>query len=146
MFDDGEKEILEQVFADGSITATVDNVQIRSMCVATGTELTTESDNAVAFVSANGLGGAETNCIEADFTINSDGTADSAANVFTAGVHVVSTSVISSIGMCSGEAGSNPHAGCSGVLFAVVDTSDVTLTGSESVTITYTFDISSPGE
>ena len=65
--------------------------------------------------------------------------------IFSSGTHLVSGDQVTSIGICSGENGGSPHAGCSGVLFAVVDTSDVTLSGTESVTITYTFDISSAG-
>jgi len=144
LFDAGEEEILKQVFADG-LLATVDADQIRSMCVAEGTPLASGNENqdAAAFVAANDLG-VEDNCIEANFTIAGDGTAVSTANVFIAGTHVSPNDQITSIGMCSGT-GVSPHADCSGVLFAVVDTSDVTLAGTESVTITYTFDISSPG-
>jgi len=146
LFDRGETELLEQVFADGT-TATIDNVQIASMCIAEGTPLASgdEDQDAAAFVTANSISGVETNCIEANFTINADETADSPANVFISGTHLVSGDQVTSIGLCSGEASGSPHAGCSGVLFAVVDTSDVTLTGTESVTITYTFDISSAG-
>jgi len=142
LFDAGEAEILKQVFADGT-TATVDNVQIASMCIAEGTVLTTESNTATQFRSANTIDDAKTNCIEANFTINADETADSPANVFTGGTHTAADDVISSIGICSGENGGSPHALCSGILFAVVDTSDVTLGSGETVTITYTFDISS---
>lgn len=143
LFDAGEQEILEQVFAD-TTTATIDNVQIASMCVAEGTVLTDETSAAAAFVSNNSINVLDTNCIEANFIVNADGTADTPANTFIAGTHVADPDTINSIGICSGEAGGSPHAGCSGVLFAVVDTSDVTLSGTESVTITYTFDISSP--
>lgn len=147
LFDAGETEILEQVFANGGMVATIDNVQIRSMCVANGTPLvnTYEAATAAHFEGNSTLSGLP-NCIEADFTITTSETAVSPPNIFTAGTHVAADSQITSIGICSGTASAGTHLGCSGVLFAVVDTSDVTLAGTESVTITYTFDISSEGD
>lgn len=145
LFDAGEEEILKQVFTDGTVSPTADNVQIASMCIAEGTPLSDETQTAANFVTANSILNTETNCIEANFNIPVDGTASTPANVFTSGTHLVTGDQVTSIGICSGEAGGSPHNSCSGVLFAVVDTSDVTLTGTESVTITYTFDISSDG-
>ena len=143
LFDAGEAYILTQIFKDG-VAATADATQIGAVCVAQGTAPTAETDDAAAFATANTISAVDTNCIEANFTVNADETADSAANVFSSGTHVTSGDTVNFIGVCSAE-GSTPQAVCSGTLFAVVDTSDVTLSGTESVTITYTFDISSAG-
>jgi len=143
LFDAGETYILEQTFLDGTADD-IDADQIGAVCVAQGTAPTDETADATAFATANTISGVDTNCIEANFTINADETADSAPNVFSSGTHVTSGDTVNFIGVCSAE-GSSPQAVCSGTLFAVVDTSDVTLSGTESVTITYTFDISSAG-
>ncbi len=144
LFDAGETYILQQTFLDGTADD-ADAAQIGAVCVAQGNAPTDETDDSTAFATANTILGTVTNCIEANFTINADGTADSFANVFASPTHVESGDTVNFIGVCTAE-GSSPQAVCSGTLFAVVDTSDVTLTGTESVTITYTFDISSPGQ
>ena len=52
---------------------------------------------------------------------------------------------VTNIGICDAEVNDLDVRGCTANLFAVVDTSDVTLADNETVDVTYTFDISSAG-
>lgn len=157
--DQGEDYLLNQVFTDLGSTAVVDNVQIGAICLnGDGTSpAVAEADTASSFNTDNsgaaGYGVNVENC-QTDSTVTSASqiaTVDPGA--FTAGADTTSfewvsgaTSVVSKIGVCVASATDVDVRDCTTTLFATVDTSDVTLANSgETVTITYTFDISSSG-
>ena len=154
----GEEFLLAQVFQTGSNTA--DTASIASICgtstVVGFSESTTDGD----FDSANAIadgGTASTPCREDETAaLAVDGTADISVTL-TAGVNVDTGETITGIGICQGRTGqTGDFASCDagggggGVLFAFVDTSDVQLDATtsppEDVTVTYTFDISSPND
>ncbi len=65
---------------------------------------------------------------------------------FTGGTEVSANANIQSIAICNNAV--SDYALCnvgSGIAFAVVDTNDVTLAADDTVQITYTFDVTSPG-
>jgi len=84
-------------------------------------------------------------CIEDDVVVTTSGTAVIGALTFTGGTNVVNGDTIHGIGICQAVDGNSTYRSCSeqGVLFAIIDTSDVTLNTAETVDITYTFDITS---
>ncbi|MCH7560898.1 MAG: hypothetical protein IIC67_05955 [Thaumarchaeota archaeon] len=149
----GEEYLLDQVFQDVANVAAADTAQIGSICIMEGTVNDVEGEDAAAFDTANTINPAATaNCIEADVNVGTnDGTAIIGPLTFTDDVHLVTGDVINGIGICSANAGTSPYDDCAtgngaaGVLFAIVDTTDVTINAGESVEITYTFDISSSG-
>ena len=157
LFDDGEDFILDQSFTDLGGLATVDNVQIGAICLSADTSPTTnEPDTNVTFntdhdAQDNGSATVITNCVT-DPTVTTAsqvvtlgpltftaGAADLAANNWFAG------DTVFSIGVCAAHATDLDIRDCQGTLFAVVDTSDVTLADTETVDVTYTFDLSSDG-
>ena len=147
--DVGEEMLLDNTFQDAGDIAVADIAQIGSICIMEGTIVVDEAETATDFDGDNTFVGGTTNCIEADFTMADDGTAVIGPLTFTDDVHLVTLDVINGIGICSANAGTTPYEDCAtgngaaGVLFAVVDTADVTINTGESVQITYTFDISS---
>jgi len=148
--DVGEEMLLDNTFQDAGNIAVADIAQIGSICIMEGTIVVAETETATDFDGDNTINPAATsNCIEADFTMANDGTAVIGPLTFTDDVHLVTLDDINGIGICSANAGTTPYDDCAtgngaaGVLFAVVDTADVTINAGESVQITYTFDISS---
>ena len=147
--DVGEEMLLDNTFQDSANIAVADAAQIGTICIMEGTIVVDEAETATDFDGDNTFVGGTTNCIEADFTMADDGTAVIGPLTFTDDVHLVTLDVINGIGICSANAGTTPYEDCAtgngaaGVLFAVVDTADVTINAGESVQITYTFDISS---
>ncbi|MCH8916196.1 MAG: hypothetical protein IIA82_10215 [Thaumarchaeota archaeon] len=151
--DVGEEYLLDQVFQEVGNVAAIDTAQIGSICIAEGTITETEGATAGGFDTANTMIlTADDNCIEADVNVaGNDGKAVLGPLTFIDDIHLVTGDVINGIGICSANAvGSiTPYDNCltgntgAGVLFAVVNTTDVTINAGESVEITYTFDISS---
>ena len=147
--DVGEEYLLDQVFQEVGNVAAIDTAQIGSICIAEGTITETEGATAGGFDTANTMIlTADDNCIEADVNVaGNDGKAVLGPLTFIDDIHLVTGDVINGIGICSANAGATPYTACAtggaGVLFAVVDTTDVTINAGESVEITYTFDISS---
>jgi hypothetical protein len=149
--DQGEDFIIDQSFKEGTAGETVDADQIASICVSAeaGFVATLETKTASGFDTSDGL--ATTNCISDSSVTQSSQTAVIGPETFTGGTHVPGGTIITGIGICQGST-STPFANCAdaqgastGILFAQVDISDVTLATSETVQITYTFDISSSG-
>jgi len=68
---------------------------------------------------------------------------------FTAGTgtpnNLFSGEKIHAIGICDADSGDADVRGCTTTLFAVVNTSDVTLADAETVDLTYTFNLASAG-
>ena len=157
LFDDGEDEMLDQTFTDIGGLATVDDVQIGAICLSADTSPTTnEPDTAATFNSDhdaedNAFAILTTNCVTDPVVVSASqvvtlgpltftaGTPDSALNNWFAG------DTVFSIGVCAAHATDLDIRDCQGTLFAVVDTSDVTLADTETVDVTYTFDLSSDG-
>ena len=147
----GEEYLLDQVFQESGNLAAADTAQIGSICIAEGTISEAETTTASTFDSANTIVlTSVANCIEADVNVGgNDGTAVIGPLTFQDDVHLVTGDAVNGIGICSANAGTTPYDNCAagaasnGVLFAVIDTNDVTINAGESVQITYTFDISS---
>jgi len=144
LVDTGETFLLQASFTE--TTAPADNIQIGSICIAAGTiDDADEAENAAAFDTANTLTG--TNCQEdtaVDIT-TTQGTAIIGPLTFAEPTHLTAGETVAGIGVCQSNAGTSPFTDCagSGILFAVINTADVTINGGETVDITYTFDITS---
>jgi hypothetical protein len=140
----GEEFLLDNVFQDGN-TAIADNEQIGAICISTGTIAVAEAETAADFDGDNGL--TEANCKEDTTVTTSGGTAVIQPAAFTCGeTNCSNGDTITGIAICQNDAtDDNDYANCAteGIMFAVVDTTDTTLAASETVTITYTFDITS---
>ncbi len=143
----GETFLLEAGFQDA--IAPLDNTQIGAICVAEGViDDADEAETAADFDTANTIG-AFTNCIidaAVDVT-TTQGTAIIGPETFTGATHLAGGDTVNGIGICQSNAAGIPYQDCAtaGVLFAIIDTADVTLLASETVQITYTFDITSDG-
>ena len=141
--DTGEEFLLDQTFQDGTTSA--DNVQIGSICISDGTITVGETQTAANFDTANGI--TETNCKEDTTVTTSGGTAVIGALQFTCGgTNCADNDTITGIAICQNDAdddGDFNNCATEGIMFAVVDTTDTTLAASETVDITYTFDITS---
>ncbi|MCH7758277.1 MAG: hypothetical protein IIA19_07395 [Thaumarchaeota archaeon] len=140
----GETFLLEASFTEG--TAPADNTQIGVICIAEGViDDADEAETSAAFDTANTLTG--NNC-QADGTVDittTQGTAIIGPLTFAEPTHLAAADVVNGIGICQTNGVTSPFANCatSGVLFAVIDTADVTINAGETVDITYTFDITS---
>ena len=143
--DTGEEFLLDNVFQDGN-TATADNEQIGAICISNaGTITVAEAETATDFDGDNAL--TEANCKEDTTVTTSGGQAVIQPAAFTCGeTNCTNGDTITGIAICQNDAtDDNDYTNCAteGILFAVVDTTDTTLAASETVTITYTFDITS---
>jgi len=148
---EGEDWIIQQTFKEGNAGETLDTDQIASICVTAegGFVDTLETRTAVNFDSADAL--ASNNCI-ADAAVSSTSqTAIIGALTFDAPTHVPASTTITGIGICQGS-GTTPFAQCqdaqgagAGILYSLINISDVTLESAETVDITYTMDYSSAG-
>lgn len=143
LLDAGEDFINDQVFQDSATSA--DNVQVAVICIFQGTIDTAETETAATFDTDNQL--SEANCKEDTAVATASSTAVIGPLTFAAGgANAANGDTIAAIGICQPNAGSNADStdcATNGILFAIVDTTDVTLNSGETVDITYTFDISS---
>jgi len=148
--DTGEDLILDQVFQDAA--SDIDNnQQVATICAFENssspdvpvvsiqeevTALQFDEDNAIV---------SDDRCIEDDVVVTTSGTAVIGALTFLGGTNVADGDTIHGIGICQAVDGNGTYRSCDvqGVLFAIIDTSDVTLNTGETVDITYTFDITS---
>ena len=142
IFDEGEDYLLDQVFTDIGSTATIDNVQIGAICVASGTPSTDETDDLSDINTDDQSTGSPARCMT-DSTVSKSGQIATIEVTFVTGTNWTASQTISHISVCSAHVTDAVAANCTGTMFAVVDTSDVTPTGTETVTVTYQFDISS---
>ena len=152
LFDLGEDFMLDQSFADIGGVAVVDDIQIGAICLSADATPSTNEPDSVAQWNANNTrtGTLALNCI-------TDPTVTKATQVVTlgpltftagpdgAGVQWVGGDTVTNIGVCDAETTDTNVRDCTTNLFAVVDTSDVTLANTETVDVTYTFDLSSAG-
>ncbi len=152
LFDLGEDEMLDQTFTDIGGLATVDDVQIGAICLsADTTPSTNEPDTVVQWNANNTMSGTlARNCVTDILVTKAAQVVTIGPETFTAGADVstvqwVGGNTVTSIGICPAHATDLDIRDCQGTLFAVVDTSDVTLADTETVDVTYTFDLSSAG-
>ena len=142
LFDEGELLITSQVFADLTANAIAgDTVQVGAICIQQGTIPTTESDSLATANAADTANNA--NRCKSATTVTESAQVVTLTETFTTGTNWTSGDTINGVLICAADTSGANQADCTGVLFAVVNTSDVTPTGTETVTITYTFDISS---
>ncbi len=149
LFNEGEDFIIDQAFTDlGSDF--VDNIQIGAICLSADTTPSVlETDTNTNFNADNVRAGdtLALNCVTANPVLKATQIVTIGPLTFTAGansaaVEWVSDNTITNIGVCDAEATNANVRDCTTNLFAVVDTSDVTLAAAETVDVTYTFDIS----
>ena len=161
----GEDYILQQVFMDGQSSA--DTAQIGAICLSAddggsiieGLDAATFNANHVAdadtVASAGGdstIAASDTRECLTDATVASSGqiatigpltfTANNTASPDASRSNWKPDVPIKMIGICQGFAAANA-ASCTEPLFAAVDINDVTLNVGETLTVTYTFDMSS---
>jgi len=143
LVDTGETFLLQQTFQDTNTAS--DNTQIGSICVSDEAVTIAETITAATFDDGNSI--TESNCKEDTTVTISSQTAQVGPLTFSAGsVNVADGDTIRAIGICQNDStddGDFNNCATEGVLFSVIDTSDVTLNSGETVQITYTFDISS---
>ena len=144
--DTGEEFLLDQTFQDSVTVA--DDVQIGSICISdAASPVIAETEAASDFDGDNLM--TETNCKEDTTVTTSGGTAVIGPLQFTCGgTNCADNDTITLIGICQNDAdddGDFNNCATEGILFALIDVTDTTLAASETVDITYTFDISSSG-
>ena len=148
LVDTGEDYINHMVFSDGNSVADAD--AIGSICAYDdGVAISTfgEGTNATVFDSGNTL--TELNCVTSTGVTVTNGTSLAVIGplTFTGGIgggaNVDATGTVNGIGICGAHNTDAAFNGCAseGILFAIVDTSDVTLGTGETVDITYTFSL-----
>jgi len=144
----GETYILQQVFREGGATdETADANQIAAICIDDAIAVAEGLDADGISDGNNGLG--TTLHCEVDAAVDVSAQGEAVIEVsFTAGTNLTAGQTIDGIGICEGNGGTdynycNDANTNTGILFAAIETSDITLNGVEVVTITYTFDITS---
>ena len=154
LFNQGEDFLLNQTFTDLGVVLVGDSIQIGAICLSADlTPSTDETDTNTLFNTAhdaadNSTAGVGTNnCVTSLGVVSSGQIVTIGPLMFTAQDtntgNWFALDTVTNIGICDADAGDNPVRGCTSFLFAVVDTSDVTLADNETVDVTYTFDISS---
>jgi len=157
LFDQGEDFMLNQAFTDiGGPGVTVDTDQIGAICLSAATPSVDETHTNTLFNAAHDA--ADTSPSDASFNcitpVTGVNPVTSTGQVVTIGpltftartdesLHWFAGDTVTNIGICDAHVSNTDIRGCQTYLFAVVDTSDVTLADTETVDVTYTFDISS---
>jgi len=145
LLDSGENFINNQVFS-GNGAPVGDADQMGAICVSS-VAVTDEADDAASIALANGLTGGNHCHPVALRSINTDGTVVLGPEVFEGNLDITAGEIINSIAICS-ENGGTPYGECdlatNSLAFAAIVTSAVQLGDTETVDITYTFDLSSP--
>lgn len=132
LVDTGETFLLRQTFQD-TVSAS-DNTQIGAICVSDEAITISETVTAATFDSGNGV--TENNCKEDTSVTISSQTAQVGPLTFEAGsTNVADGDTIRSIGICQNDVtddGNFNDCATEGILFSVIDTSDVTLNSGET--------------
>lgn len=153
LFDQGEDFILANTFT-GITDIGTDATQIGAICLTTATAAESYAETVTHIVfntdhdAAEGGSDDENNCRTDGTVTNSTQIATIGPLTFQAGSgtdNLFAGSTIEAIGICEADSGDADNRGCDDTLFAVVDTSDVTLANGETVDITYTFNLQSAG-
>ena len=142
----GENFIINQTFVGGGAPI-VDTAQMSAICV-TNLTLVNETDTATSYSApANTLTG-DKHCHFTVPNIQNDGTVVLGAETFTGGTDIGATETIRSIAICADNAAADytdcDQAASNKIAFAAIVTSAVQLGATETVDVTYTFDLSSP--
>lgn len=140
--DTGEEFLLDQVFQDGASTA--DNGSIGAICIGDqGTVTVAETETAADFDGDNTI--TEANCKEDTTVTTSGGQAVIGPLTFTCGgTNCADGDTITGIAICQNDVtddGDFNDCATEGIMFSVIDISDVTIGAGESVDIDYTFDV-----
>jgi len=160
LFNQGEDLLINQTFADVGLAIVPDDDQIGAICLSAATPSTNEADEDTDFDAAHEL--ADNSTATVITNCKTDILVDSTAQVVTIGpltfvagnTDIIGNNwwegdTVTNVGICAAQNIDANRRGCeiggTGYLFAVVDTSDVTLANTETVDVTYTFDISSAG-
>lgn len=155
----GEEYLIDQVFNTGVAGASTANTRIGAICIVESADPTDFDDTTKREgVTAANLGANQTlqagtsgnHClVDTTGAVDDDTTSTAIIGplTFLSGANLVSGETIHLIGICAANGGTNNYTDCDdatggvAAAFAVVDTADVTLTGTDTVDITYTFDI-----
>ena len=149
LVDTGEDLINDSVFSDG-VASTADADAVGSICSyedggTTIDSLNVEGTTAADFDTGNQNGSTE--CVT-DVQVDTTGASTAVIGPLTCtgGTNVDTLGTVNGIGVCNAEASDAAFNDCAteGALFAIVNTSDVTLGAGETVDITYTFSLASP--
>jgi len=143
----GESFVIAQTFKNGT-SSVADNSAISAVCVTEAAAFTpAEVDTAATFDAGTTI--TTGNECKEDTVVDEtpQGTAVIGPITFAVSNLDAAGEIITGIGVCQGSAGAADFGTCAanGLLFAEVDTSDVTLNTGETVQITYTFDLTSSG-
>lgn len=151
LFDEGEDFLIDNAFT--GLTDVADNIDIGSICLSAATEQTDETTTNTTFNTDHDA--ADNGSASAEKTCRTDGTVTKSAQIATVGPLTFEAGTgtnnwypgdtIKAIGICDAESADADIRGCTTTLFALVNTSDVTLASGETVDITYTFNLASAG-
>ncbi len=145
LLDTGENYIVNQTFVGGS-EPLADNTQMSAICV-TNVTTVSETDTAATFSRpAMNLNGTN-HCHPSTPNIPNDGTVQLGPLQFVGGTDIGPGETIRSIAICTDNGGA-PYPDCdfpanNAIAFAAIVTSSVQLGNTETVDVTYTFDMSS---
>jgi len=149
LVDTGEDLINDNVFSDG-VASIADADAVGSICAyedggTTIASLDVEGTTAADFDTGNQ--NLSTECVT-DTSVDTTGASTAVIGplTFTGGTNVDTLGTVNGIGVCNAENTDAAFNNCAseGALFAIVNTSDVTLGAGETVDITYTFSLVSP--
>ena len=147
LLDSGENFINNQVFT-GNGAPIGETGQMSAICVSDYSGVIAEGDTALIIAGNNGLT-LGNHCHPADIlNINGDGTVVLGPEIFEGNLDITAGEIINSIAICSDNAGAD-YLECdtatsgNAIAFAEIQTSAVQLGDTETVDITYTFDLSS---
>lgn len=151
LLDAGETFLLEQAFA-GLGTDVADAEQIGAICLSADDAASSETMLAGGFNTAHDAddnsASSALNCKTDDAVSASAGVATIGPLTFSAGTSPTNNwyadDEVKVIGVCKADSSDADVRGCAAPLFAHVDISDTTLGDGESLTVTYTFNMSSP--
>ena len=142
----GEVYIIDQAFTGGAIDV-ADTNQIGAICV-TDIAAIVEGDTSLSLGSGGNTLSLGPHCRISTPTHPNDGTTVLGATQFTGGANIGIDETIRSIAICSNNGGGGDYQDCdtpgtNGIAIAAIETSAVQLGDTETVDITYTFDLSS---
>ena len=146
LLDTGENYIVTQTFVGGGDPA-LDNTQMSAICV-TNVTTVSETDTATTFSRpAMSLNGTD-HCLVSTPNLVGDGQVIIGPLQFTGGANIGPGETIRSIAICSNNDDAGNYSDCingglNPIAFAAIVTSSVQLGATETVDITYTFDMSS---
>ena len=143
--DEGEQFIIDQVFDTGDVAIT-DDQRVGAICIIGGPDSIFSETATDALTSTITHSGPQ--CQQYTDVTDSDSTAKIGPVTFTTGTHVEAGAVISGILICAKHDGDANFKSCStpaeSVAFAAINLANVTMAGTDTVSISYTFDITTP--